>query len=239
MKRLAIAVMAMTAVVAGAVAPALADEKPNRFRKGDSWCERHAQTMVEVDVAGEIGLVVGAGSYLDRPVTSAYGCYDLQAGRERRGELFSGWFDPEDGDAGATCVKQSSPKSCKPTTVDVPFQGTTPLGHSGEPWWLHVLGLELHYGHDGGELRLGASGKPCVATTGACVEVQERKASAGPDIRYRARGYECAASDGSCARTDEGDGARVAEQGGPLAAVDGTTVDAPHLCVELAVDPRC
>lgn len=239
MKRLALTVMAMTAVVAGAIAPALADEAPTRFRKGDSWCERHAKTMVEVEVAEEVGLVVGAGSYLDRPVTSAYGCYDLEVGNERRGELVSAWMDAEQGDAGVTCVKQSSPKSCKRTPVDLPFQGTTPLGHQGEAWWLHVVGLELEYGLDGGVASVGAGGKPCVAAADACVEVRDRRASAGHDIRYRARGYECAASDGSCARTDEGDGARLAEQGGPLLAVDGTTVDTPGVCVELAVDPRC
>lgn len=242
MKRLALtmmAMMAMTAVVAGLVAPVLADEAPTRFRPGDSWCERHAKTMVEAEVTEEIGVVVGAGSYLDRPVTSAYGCYDVEVGDQRRGELVSAWVDGEEGDTGVTCVKQSSPKSCKRTAVDLPVQGTTPLGHQGEPWWLHVLGLELGYGLDGGAVSIGAGGRPCVASTDECVTLRERRASAEPDIRYRARGYECAASDGSCARTDEGDGAGLAEQGGPLLAVDGTTVDAPDVCVELAVDPRC
>lgn len=239
MKRLALMGTAVMVAMAAAIVPAVADELPNRFRKGDSWCERHAKTMVDVEVAEEVGVVVGAGSYLDRPVTSAYGCYDIKAGGERRGELVSAWMDAEEGDAGVTCVKQSSAKSCKRTPVDLPFQGTTPLGHPGEPWWLHVLGLELEYGLDSGVVSVGVGGRPCAAATEACVELRDRKASAGPDIRYRAGGYECAASDGSCARTEGGDGARLAEQGGPLVAVDGTTVDTPGVCVELAVDPRC
>src|SRR5688500_1523545 len=110
MKRLALTVMGTTAVVAASMLPAFADPTPTRFRSGDSWCGRHAQDMVEADAAGQAGVVVGAGTYLDRPVTSAYGCYDVQAGGQRRGDLVSAWLDAETGETGVTCVKQSSPK---------------------------------------------------------------------------------------------------------------------------------
>lgn len=239
MKRLALAAMVATAVVATAMLPALADPTPNRFRKGDSWCERHAQNMFELEVAGHAAVVVGGGTYLDRPVHSAYGCYDLQVGGQRRGDLVSAWLDGENGEAGVTCVKQSSPKSCQRTPVPLPFEASSPLAHPGEPWWLQVLGLEVQYGFADGVVSAGAGGTPCVPGADACVTVRDRRASAAPDIRYRARGYECAASNGSCTRTEAGDEAAVSEGGGPLLDFEEATVDTPGLCVELAVDPRC
>lgn len=239
MKRLALTGMAITVVVAAGVLPAAADDVPKRFRKGDSWCERHAQNTVDVDLAEQYGLVVGGGMYLDRPVTGAYGCYDVKAGNQRRGELVSTWVDWENGDGGVTCVKQSSPKSCKRTSVPLPFEATTPLGHPNEPWWVHILGVGFRYGYAGGVVGLGATGGACVPESGTCVGLGNQTAEVGPDIRYRARNYECAVTGGTCTRTDAEDGAAIGEGDAPLVDIGHATVDEPRLCVALDADPRC
>lgn len=237
----------MAMVVAGLAAPAFAGGLEPPRGATPSWCERHADAWGGTGVRRDLGFFFGLGTNTDREVLSAYACYDarLPTGG-RRSELISAWWDPENGSAGASCVRQAPGAllSCKRTALSLPAEGTTPLTHDGEPWWLHLLAVDFAYGvaPQGIEVTWQAW-EQCLFES--CVRSDGHRAVVRPDAKFRAAGQECRVQgESSCARSGTGTTVAYGEGGAPSASVDdGVVVTAPALCVDVEassdVDLRC
>lgn len=238
--------MALALTAAGMAAPAMAGGLEPPHGATPSWCERHADAWAGTGFGRDLGVFVGAGTNLDREVLSGYACYDVSLVGQRRGELLNAWWDPENGNAGASCIRQARADlvSCKRTAVSTPLEGTTPVTHDpDDPWWLHLLAAELDY--DVAPTGIEAAGRvqeQCVA--GSCIASDRHRAAVRPDGRFRVGGRECRIQgEPSCTRNQAGTGVAYGEGGAPSASLGGLDVTVPALCadadVERDVDVRC
>lgn len=232
-------------VAAGLAAPALAGGLEPPRGATPTWCERHADAWAGIGVNRDLAVFVGAGTNLDREVLSGYACYDASFLGGRRSELLNAWWDPENGTAGASCIRQAPGDivSCKRTAVSAPLEGTTPVTHDDDPWWLHLLAVDFAYGvaPEGIEVA-GQAREQCVADS--CVGADGRRVAVRPDARFRAAGQECRVQgESSCARSGTGTTVAYGEGGAPSASVDGVALTVPALCVDVEVerdvDVRC